>query len=399
MSHMISRSQWGKQFPTCWLCDGAYSSATGNRVETHEIARGVHRSKAILEPAAWLRVCNHEDQSGTAIHNMRHLSLFTGSGIGTLAAKECGIETVAQCENDPACCYALERLWPNAKLFTDIHDVSVESLRSVLPIDIISGGFPCQDLSAGGRGAGIEGTRSGLWREMFRVIRQVRSRWILVENVPAIRLRGVDRVLAPLERIGYTCWPLVVGAWAVGAPHKRDRMWIVGRLAESEPTRLSSAGKTYERSGGSIDAAGTSQDLANPANDNWRGGVGGTEEGTGAIGRQRLTSGSAGELAQSTSERRQGTRPRDTGPFAAIATLARRTRWPSRPGSPQEEWERPRLIVESLGSEFDGFSSRIQRRANKAALRILGNAWCYQNALLMFSAIVEMEKQWDSPKV
>ena len=161
---------------------------------------------------------------------MRGLSLFTGGGIGDLAAAAAGLETVAQCENDPVCQYALRQLWPDSYLFEDVHDVSGRALRQrgLWPIDIISGGFPCQDISTAWRGAGIEGSRSGLWREMFRVIRQVRPAWILIENVPALRVRGADRVIAPLERIGYTCWPLVVGAWAVGAPQKRDRVWIVG---------------------------------------------------------------------------------------------------------------------------------------------------------------------------
>ena len=77
---------------------------------------------------------------------MRHLSLFTGSGIGTLAAAECGIETVAQCENDPACCYALQKLWPDAHLFKDVHDVSATALRDFLPIDIISGGYRVSEI-------------------------------------------------------------------------------------------------------------------------------------------------------------------------------------------------------------------------------------------------------------
>ena len=161
--------------------------------------------------------------------NMRNLSLFTGSGIGDYAAEQCGIETVAQCENDQACLYCLERLFPHAKQFKDVRDVSVESLRELLPIDIISGGFPCQDISTAGRGDGIEGSRSGLWREMFRIIRQVRPTWLLIENVPSIRVRGVDRVIAPLERIGYTCWPLVVGVAACGGDVPRERLWLVAR--------------------------------------------------------------------------------------------------------------------------------------------------------------------------
>ena len=164
---------------------------------------------------------------------MRHLSLFTGSGIGDLAAKAAGIITVAQCENDPVCQFALRRLWPDAKLFEDVRDVSAVTLArlGILPVDIISGGFPCQDISTAGRGAGIHGKQSSLWFEMRRVIGEVRPPWVLVENVPALRSRGADRVLADLEEEGYTCEANVVGAWAVGAPHKRDRVWIVAYRA------------------------------------------------------------------------------------------------------------------------------------------------------------------------
>ena len=145
---------------------------------------------------------------------MRLLSLFSGSGIGDYAATAAGMTVVAQCENDPCRMYCLETLWPETRKFKDVRDVSALSVWELQPIDCICGGFPCQDLSSAGRGAGIEGARSGLWREMFRVIRQVRAAWLVIENVPTIRLRGVDWVIAPLERIGYTCWPLVVGVEA-----------------------------------------------------------------------------------------------------------------------------------------------------------------------------------------
>ena len=344
---------------------------------------------------------------------MRHLSLFTGSGIGTLAAQQCGIETVAQCENDPACQHALRNLWPTAFLFEDIHGVSAESLRQrgADEIDIISGGFPCQDLSCAGKGAGIEGSRSGLWREMFRVIRQVRPRWLVIENVPALRLRGSDRVIAPLERIGYTVWPLVVGAWAVGAPHKRDRVWIVGRLADTPPGGLGTDGAA-RRSGGHADQCGENNvghaDLFisgdKPPTNGYEGQAGlanrlgqtrsmvnapgGREEATQQRGQRHGPLGTSGELADTLGGLCGcGGDQQKRGPDRG--TLAR---WPSRPGEQQHDWESPRLLVESLGGEFDGFPARVQRRANKAALRILGNAWCYQNALIIFHWIAEQEK-------
>lgn len=148
---------------------------------------------------------------------MRHLSLFTGSGIGDYAAEQCGIKTVAQCEIDDCCRYCLGKMFPNAIQFKDVKDVSSAELdrHGLLPVDIISGGFPCTDISCAGKGEGIHGKQSGLWFEMRRIIGEVRPQWVLAENVPALRSRGSDRVLSDLEEEGYTCWTSVVGAWAV----------------------------------------------------------------------------------------------------------------------------------------------------------------------------------------
>ena len=94
-------------------------------------------------------------------------------------------------------------------------------------VDVVSGGFPCQDISASGSGAGLDGARSGLWFEMARIIREVRPRYAFVENSPMLTLRGLDRVLADLAEMGFDAEWGVLGAADVGAPHQRDRIWIV----------------------------------------------------------------------------------------------------------------------------------------------------------------------------
>jgi DNA (cytosine-5)-methyltransferase 1 len=94
-------------------------------------------------------------------------------------------------------------------------------------IDVISGGFPCQDLSAAGKGKGLDGERSGLWREMARVICEVRPRYAFIENSPMLTIRGLDRVLCDLAKMGFDANWGVLGADLVGAKHKRDRIWIV----------------------------------------------------------------------------------------------------------------------------------------------------------------------------
>lgn len=102
---------------------------------------------------------------------------------------------------------------------------------------MVSGGFPCQDISIAGRGDGLDGERSGLWSEYARIIREVRPRYVFVENSPMLTSRGLDRVLADLAESGFDAEWGVLSASAVGAPHRRARIWIVGRDANghSEP--------------------------------------------------------------------------------------------------------------------------------------------------------------------
>lgn len=314
---------------------------------------------------------------------MNGVSLFTGSGIGDLAASHAGIRTVAMCESDPCCRYILSHLHPDTPLFEDVRDVSAESLweRGVGSVDIISGGFPCQDLSTAGRGKGIEGSRSGLWREMFRVIRQVRPVWLCLENVPVLRVRGADRVLAPLEKIGYTCWPLVVGAWAVGAPHKRDRVWIVGR-------RLDDARQEHGRQGGHDDN-GVSPQRTEAADFDQRpvADVGDSESGG-----QRAdggTLGNAGHVDESDEAVADAGCGNNGSEGCAGSDGWTVPRWPSRPGQPQHDWESARLLEFGLGDAVDGLPARVRSRANKALLRVCGNAWCYPNARLIYEWIVK----------
>lgn len=178
---------------------------------------------------------------------MRHLSLFSGSGIGTLAAAACGIQTVAHAENDPACCYCLERLWPGARLFRDVRDVTAESVADIGPIDIVSAGWPCQGFSVANKYAkGLDDARSGLWSEVERTLEEIRPTWFLGENSPAIRVRGIDRVLSDLERLGYASWQGVVPAYAVGLRHHRKRCWIVAHTGSDGQQRLQVLEKLQE---------------------------------------------------------------------------------------------------------------------------------------------------------
>jgi DNA (cytosine-5)-methyltransferase 1 len=157
--------------------------------------------------------------------------LFAGIGGMSLGLERAGFTVRWQVEREPFCENILARHWPDVVRRRDVRFAGAGNLE---PVDLIAGGFPCQDISAAGKGVGITGWRSGLWREFARIVRELRPRWVLVENVPALRRRGADTVLGDLEAAGYACWPLVVGARHVGAPHRRDRVWIVGRLADAE---------------------------------------------------------------------------------------------------------------------------------------------------------------------
>ena len=94
-------------------------------------------------------------------------------------------------------------------------------------VDVISGGFPCQDISSAGKGKGLAGDRSGLWFEMLRVIGEVRPAFVFAENSPHLRTRGLGTIIEGLAGLGYDCRWCVLGAWHVSAPHKRNRLWLL----------------------------------------------------------------------------------------------------------------------------------------------------------------------------
>lgn len=181
----------------------------------------------------------------------RFISLFSGVGLHDLGLVRAGWEVAAQCETDPWCRAVLEKHWPGILRWEDVRDVTAESVRAVGGVDLVTGGFPCPDLSCAGRGVGLlRGERSSLWLAMLDVVRLARPAFVLAENVPALYARGIDTVLHGLEEEGYAAWPVVVGAWALGAPQRRDRVWIVGVAHDHggalrlEPGRRDGAGGT-----------------------------------------------------------------------------------------------------------------------------------------------------------
>jgi DNA (cytosine-5)-methyltransferase 1 len=155
---------------------------------------------------------------------MNVLDLFSGIGGFSLGLERAGMRTVAFCEVDPLCRRVLAKHWPGVPIFDDVRTTKG---AAVGPVDVICGGFPCQDISAAGARAGIDGARSGLWSEYARIIGEIRPRYVIVENVADLLVRGIHRVLGDLAALGYDAEWHCIPAAAVGADHWRDRVWII----------------------------------------------------------------------------------------------------------------------------------------------------------------------------
>jgi DNA (cytosine-5)-methyltransferase 1 len=150
-------------------------------------------------------------------------SLFSGGGLGDFGFMAAGMEIAWQCEIDEYCQKILALRYPESKKYRDIKILKGAELE---PVDIITGGFPCQPFSVAGKQKGKEDNRY-LWPEMLRVIKECRPRWIVGENVPGIINLALDTVCSDLEAEGYEVWPIVFPSHALGAWHKRDRLWII----------------------------------------------------------------------------------------------------------------------------------------------------------------------------
>ena len=178
---------------------------------------------------------------------LRMIDTFSGIGGFSLGLERTGgFQTVAFCEIDPFCRKVLAKHWPNVRQYEDVRTLTADTLaRDGIGVDVITGGFPCQDVSSAGRKAGIrEGTRSGLWSEISRLVSELRPQFVIVENVanllsgPSDRRGGwFGRVLGDLAEIGYDAEWHCIPASSIGAHHRRDRVWIV---ANPECWRLQS---------------------------------------------------------------------------------------------------------------------------------------------------------------
>lgn len=187
-----------------------------------------------------------------------HIDLFSGIGGFALAARWTGFRTVVFCERDEFCQRVLRKHWPDVPIHNDVRSFPGERYTGAT---LLTGGFPCQPFSLAGKRAGKEDDRF-LWPAMVAVVETVRPAWIIGENVPGIVTMELDRCAADLEAQGYAVWPVIVPACAVGAFHRRDRVWIVAHrekqgLEGTDATRPTCAeGWTSERCGDVADTKG-----------------------------------------------------------------------------------------------------------------------------------------------
>ena len=185
------------------------------------------------------------------------LALFAGAGGGILGGKLLSWQTVAAVEWEayPGAVLSARQddellapfpIWSDVQSFTKRNNACrrfIRSLRAIRHQLVISGGFPCQDISAAGKGEGIDGARSGMWGHMARIIGEIRPEFVFVENSPMLVGRGLARVLSDLAQMGYDASWCIVGAADCGAPHKRDRIWIKATDTRSEQLREQSVTK------------------------------------------------------------------------------------------------------------------------------------------------------------
>lgn len=158
------------------------------------------------------------------------MALFAGAGGGILGGHLLGWKTVCGVEWNPYPASVLvarqnDGILPPFPIWDDVQTFDGKPWRGL--VDVVSGGFPCQDISAAGHGAGIDGERSGMWSHMARIIGEVRPRYAYIENSPMLVTRGLDRVLCDIASMGYDAEWGIVSAENCGAPHRRERIWVL----------------------------------------------------------------------------------------------------------------------------------------------------------------------------
>lgn len=204
----------------------------------------------------------HADDGARGVENgqecakLRVLDLFSGIGGFSLGLERTGgFETVAFCEIESFPRRVLAKHWPKVPIYDDVQTLTVGRLRADgIAADVICGGFPCQDISTAGKGAGLAGERSGLWREYARLVGEIRPRYVIVENVAALLGRGLGTVLGDLAALRYDAEWHCIPASYVGAWHRRDRVWVVAYPNDDSRRKGLAEGPLFRQSNLSVES-------------------------------------------------------------------------------------------------------------------------------------------------
>jgi len=298
-------------------------------------------------------------------------SLFAGIGGFDLGLERAGMRCEWQVEIDPYARAVLAKHWPDVRRHEDVR--TFPPPEGEWGVDVICGGFPCQDISVAGKGAGLAGARSGLWYEYARIIGELRPRYVIVENVAALLARGMGTVLGDLSALGYDAEWHVISAAAVGAPHRRERVWVVAwdSIGRSR-TRVGKVGAVQARA--SANADGVRADVPDAI------GIGDAVRGDGAAGSAAVA---GRRLHAGGSQRNRGTRcAGQAGQSAcdvADATSGGFTVMRSSPGSSRH--------VDECGQDVSyANGARLQERQGQDASGARANG----------RAVVERSEWWES---
>lgn len=353
-----------------------------------------------------------DDQWQDADEQFRVLDLFSGIGGFSKGLEDSGgFKTVAFCEIEKFPRAVLKKHWPKVWCHDDVRTLTAELVQQRCgTVDLVCGGVPCQPASVAGKRQGAKDER-WLWGEFMRLVRGIRPRWVIAENVPGFLSLGdeSEAVFRELEQEGYEVWPLIVGADDVGAPHRRKRLWIVansnGDGRKQSHRRIEKIGQWFGNCG---------ETMANSTSGILR--IDGSAPRSAGYADERgemLANGNVSRLEINEGERSDN----DTQRTATIGS-----RWPARPGERQHEWEQPRLAdaemwaarwreqhaqdggeerhpqgsddakpQQPVGRAANGISTRLVRANNRHALRALGNAVVPQIPELIGRAIMEVE--------
>lgn len=322
---------------------------------------------------------------------LRVLDLFSGIGGFSLGLERAtnegkinGFETVAFCEIKAYPRKVLAKYWPDVPCYDDVRTLTAERLAADgIAVDVICGGFPCQDISTAGKGAGLAGERSGLWSEIARLVGELSPRFVIVENVSALLSRGLGDVLGDLAALRYDAEWHCIPASYVGAHHRRDRVWIVAfpNGGDGQPIPLNRPGvwDAVVSEGADVNACGASHEsetLAHATLLQRNGGELYGEHGQSQIPELRTGSG-ADALANATSQRL----PRPWKPIIGRGAKAQ--------GQGQATWSITSRIGDIWRTEPDvgRVANGVPDRAHR--LKGLGNAVVPQIPELIGNAILE----------